>query len=404
MVTLSEIRNTGLLAGNLFLVGVLFLLKNTGVFRRSNLKLFSVMGWFLEFGTYSAGMIELVRVIIRGIETGGNDSVVLQYVRILVTESMIMLYLMLYGVKNQKAGNQGLNSKQTHGQGANGQEISGLTGKAEGEYLISFALLLGLILQNWEENNLRKSFVLQIACLSVFLLLVYLKTQNRKIQIENGEKEIFLQQKQKEEDYIRNVDRQYQRTRELWHDLKNHIGVLEILAKEHKYEELTDYLKSFQKDVESRMIPLRTGSAAVDALLSDKIYHAKKKDIKVSIQLCDLSEITMDATDLCVVLGNLFDNAVEACEKLPESGYIELRLKKQENFYYLNLTNTALKPEKQGGAWHSGKKDYENGVGHGLGLRSVERIAHQYGGSMITDYEDGRFRVVVRLQEEKEIL
>lgn len=387
MMALSEIRNTGLLAGNLFLVGVLFLLKNTGVFRRNNLKLFSVMGWFLEFGTYSAGMIELVRVIIRGIETGGNDSVVLQYVRILVTESMIMLYLMLYGVKNQKAGNRGLNSKQTHGQD-----------------LISFALLLGLILQNWEENNLRKSFVLQIACLSVFLLLEYLKTRNRKIQIENGEKEIFLQQKQKEEDYIRNVDRQYQRTRELWHDLKNHIGVLEILAKEHKYEELTDYLKSFQKDVESRMIPLRTGSAAVDALLSDKIYHAKKKDIKVSLQLCDLSEITMDATDLCVVLGNLFDNAVEACEKLPESGYIELRLKKQENFYYLNLTNTALKPEKQGGAWHSGKKDYENGVGHGLGLRSVERIAHQYGGSMITDYEDGRFRVVVRLQEEKEIL
>lgn len=387
MMALSEIRNTGLLAGNLFLVGVLFLLKNTGVFRRNNLKLFSVMAWFLEFGTYSAGMIELVRVIIRGIETGGNDSVVLQYVRILVTESMIMLYLMLYGVKNQKAGNRGLNSKQTHGQG-----------------LISFALLLGLILQNWEENNLRKSFVLQIACLSVFLLLEYLKTRNRKIQIENGEKEIFLQQKQKEEDYIRNVDRQYQRTRELWHDLKNHIGVLEILAKEHKYEELTDYLKSFQKDVESRMIPLRTGSAAVDALLSDKIYHAKKKDIKVSLQLCDLSEITMDATDLCVVLGNLFDNAVEACEKLPESGYIELRLKKQENFYYLNLTNTALKPEKQGGAWHSGKKDYENGVGHGLGLRSVERIAHQYGGSMITDYEDGRFRVVVRLQEEKEIL
>lgn len=146
------------------------------------------------------------------------------------------------------------------------------------------------------------------------------------------------------------------------------------------------------------MIPTKTGCAVVDALLGDKLYQAGKQGTKMSLQLCNLSEMRLQAVDLCVILGNLLDNAIEACARIPEEGCIRLRLRQEEDFYYLRVVNTAGEPVKKGQGYISGKRNRDNGVGHGLGLRSAERLAHQYGGSLITDYSDGEFTVVVRLR------
>lgn len=211
-------------------------------------------------------------------------------------------------------------------------------------------------------------------------------------------------------EYLRNVEEQYQRTRELWHDLKNHIRVLEILAEEGRFGELTDYLGSFKRDVEYRMIPLRTGCAAVDALLGDKLYRAGRQEVEMSLQLCDLSRMRIREVDLCVILGNLLDNALEACAGLavcrrehpsavqPVERRIGLRMRQEEDFYYITVVNTAEEPRREGDTYLSGKRDRDNGVGHGLGLRSAERTAHRYGGLLAAEYSDGEFRVTVRLQ------
>lgn len=80
------------------------------------------------------------------------------------------------------------------------------------------------------------------------------------------------------------------------------------------------------------------------------------------------------------------------------SGEISLHLKQQEQFYYLTIINSAPEPEICEGKPVSSKKGFDNGVGHGLGLRSAERIAHQYGGSLVTDYRESQFRVIVRME------
>ncbi|MCM1044327.1 MAG: GHKL domain-containing protein [Candidatus Gastranaerophilales bacterium] len=340
----------------------------------------AILSKLLELGAYSMCMIRLVSIVIEGISQDDN-SVVLQWIRLLVTAGMIAAFLLLGGLEDERPADH--------------------TKTEQAQYSAGMLLILIAAWRTVGEGTLWISFGLCLAYLSVFLFLKYYKMLGKNRLAESKAREELGRQRQ-ETDYIQSVERQYQRTRELWHDLKNHIGVLQILAQEQKYQELTEYLVSFRRDVEIRMIPLRTGCAAVDALLSDKLYQAKREEIQVSLQICDLSELTLDPTDLCVVLGNLLDNCLEACARQEGPGSIEMRMRRQEGFYYLNLVNTAPEPVKESGRFLTDKQDMENGVGHGLGLRSVERIAHQYGGSMVTDYEEGKFRVVVRMQDKRE--
>lgn len=403
MFSAYGINNIILWIGNLFSAGALFLYFSKKNFSKKNLYkkkgqsfavkragLFEVFGSWLEFAVYSAGMIQLIGLIMRETEVGKEGSMMLLGTRILVTEGMMAVFL---GLSVLYAGREKIQR--------------GAFIREEGESSLALLLLLLLILGGMPETGGWKALGWQILLMLLFFALLYLKKsrQRKREGSGQGEAAVWRQEGDRQAEYLKNVDIQYQRTRELWHDLKNHISVLEILAKEGKISEMTDYLNSFKQDVEIRMIPTRTGCTAVDALLSDKLCHARRREIEVFVQVCSLSEMSMPAVDLCAVLGNLLDNAIEACKACEacdgHSGKsrIALRLKEQEDFYYLTVTNTALEPIREGEGFVSGKKGKENGVGHGLGLRSVERIAHQYGGFVATDYQEGEFKVVVRLQK-----
>lgn len=389
MIVNIEIQDAVLLIGNLLLAGALFLYGHNrtapGKKRSETAVVFG--GWMLEAAVFAAGMIRLTSLIIAGIELPEEPDGTLQAVRIFFAESMILLYLLgQMPYRKSKISNR---RKLYEEQGYLG---------AEGESMLAMWLLLILTLQGWQNENTGKAFVLQLLLLLLFGMLLYLRAARMKKSCPYREQDTLSIERRKQNEYLQNVDIQYQRTRELWHDLKNHINVLEILAKEERILELTDYLDSFRQETESRMIPMKTGCTAVDALLSDKLYHAGRHEVKVIYQLCDLSDTRVRQIDLCTVMGNLLDNALEACSRLQEKGQIIMNLKLQDEFYYLSVTNPAAEPVMQDGKYRSEKKGFDNVAGHGLGLRSVERIAHQYGGSLVTDYREGEFRVLLRMK------
>lgn len=385
----SSIGNIILLAGNLLLAGALFLWvilkkRKAGPIKKRADITGEALRCLLEAGIYISGVIGMADLIMQGIEVPGGGSGALSAVKVIFIEGLTGFFLLLRVILMRTEICIQRNHEAVHW--------------AEWEYTAALLSLLPLTMQGRQESEGLAAFGKQLFCLLLLALLLYLGHMRRREKPAEDTEDADSRHRQRQADYLENVDIQYQRTRELWHDLKNHINVLEILAGEEKLSELRDYLGSFKRDVESRMLPMKTGCTPVDALLGDKLYHARRREIDISLQVCDLSEIRIQPTDLCVVLGNLLDNAVEACGRLEGKKRILLRMKRQEEFCYLTVINTALPPVRDGETLVSRKEGRDNGVGHGLGLRSVERIAHQYGGSLVTDYEEGEFRIIVRME------
>ncbi len=264
--------------------------------------------------------------------------------------------------------------------------------------LAIFFVVITFLCQFWEKGV--SGIVFKIIFILLFLvffagyiIFAYLNALKQR-EIRKEAEEIKAQ---READvYLENVENNYQRTRELWHDLKNHINLIKVLLDEQKYAEAKDYLRVFNEDVDTLTLPVKSGNMVVDAILSDKLGRAKKEGVTdITLELCNLTGLYLKADEICGLLGNLLDNCLEANRKVMEGKFIRVICKEQESNYYIKVEN-----KSSGGAGEelkTSKSDKRNQVGHGLGIRSVERIVHGCGGDLIVENGKDIFSVVVRL-------
>ncbi len=237
-------------------------------------------------------------------------------------------------------------------------------------------------------------FTLLLAVLSLYYISCYLYRRKQQEFKRQYEKEAG---KQETDFYLESVENHYQRTRELWHDLKNHLTLLDMLFKEGKLDEAQDYLRIFAEDVDSITLPVKSGNTVVDALLADKLARAKREDIPFSLSLCDLTGLSLKPNEICGLLGNLLDNALEANAQVEEGRFVSVECKEREDCYVIRVRNAVKTVEDRESSYkaHSSKTDRRNQVGHGLGLRSVERLVHGCGGEFVTDHSAREFTAAV---------
>lgn len=189
----------------------------------------------------------------------------------------------------------------------------------------------------------------------------------------------------------------YQNMREFRHDFNNHIHVLQGMLQMKKYEELQLYLERVSKQLATLNEFVNTGNVAVDALLSVQLNMAKSHNITMSIDAA-LTEWSMMANEhFCVLLGNLFSNAYEACLHIPvaEKRFIKLKLHiKKENFYLFMENSTDGSEKRSGTRWLTTKEEMQ---GHGLGLISIDNIIEFYGGFCQRRHEQQVFTTSIML-------
>lgn len=186
----------------------------------------------------------------------------------------------------------------------------------------------------------------------------------------------------------------YREMRGWRHDYHNHIQTLKAYMALRQYGEAEKYLDQLEADLASVDTVLKTGNIMVDAILNSKLSMMHEMKIHVDATAIVPGDISISGVDLSVLIGNLLDNAMEACLQLPEEErfiriYIDI-LKKQ---LYISVTNSMKGcARRTGNLFHSSKEG-----SHGFGLVRIDNIIAKYHGFLNRQSENGVFATEVTL-------
>lgn len=211
------------------------------------------------------------------------------------------------------------------------------------------------------------------------------------------DRRIAAYQRQLIETHYQEVENMYRQMRGWRHDYRNHIQTMKVLASSGDLEGIRSYLDRLDTDLNTVDLAVKTGNAMADAILNSKISLAKSRDIPVQVDAHIPVKLKMSELDLCCIIGNLFDNAIEASLALPpEERLIRVYMDMKGTQLYLSFTNFTAggKREKQGGRFLTTK-----GEGHGFGLVRIDAIVERLEGYLSRNSEDGAFTTEILIPQ-----
>ena len=276
--------------------------------------------------------------------------------------------------------------------------ISGLiTVKIEEEFFILFDKKPDLL---WE--------VPMIAVL-IFIgeaALIYFWQKYRILLAERQKHFIEKQQVKAMKKRLEEAENFYGSIRKVRHEMKNHMANIKGLAGAGEYGEIEDYVRRMDETMQELEYKYVTGNAVTDVIINDKCRRAEKAGIRFDADFRYGGEIPV--FDMGIILNNLLDNAIEACEKLETGkGFIHLSLKQKKQFLLLEVENSfdGAVPVQSGGglALPTTKQSILPGIiaEHGIGLENVRDVAEKYFGGVNIKVKGDVFHVTVMLQQGK---
>ena len=215
---------------------------------------------------------------------------------------------------------------------------------------------------------------------------------NKRIQ-----RQIAAYQQELIETHYREVDNMYRQIRGWRHDYRNHIQTMKAYAAQEDWQAICHYLDLLDQDLTTVDTVIKTGNPMTDAILNSKISLAKAKGIEVVADAHIPVKLKSSEIDLCCIIGNLFDNAIEASMKLPEEKRrIRVYMDMKNTQLYISFTNftAGKKLPKDGTLFRSTK-----GAGHGFGLVRIDAIVERLEGYISRGSEDGAFTTEILLPQ-----
>ena len=244
-------------------------------------------------------------------------------------------------------------------------------------------------------NNLLIILIIFFSILLGSLITIFITKSRYQKKLENFQDSVLKKQR----DEVQNI---YQTMRAWRHDYHNHMQSIKAMLSMNKKKELSLYLDNLEKDLDSIDIAIRTGNVGLDAILSSKVSIARKNTIEVSCTAKVPSDLKIPDVHLCAIVGNLMDNAIEACEKITSSQkqcddvlpkLIRIYIGLFKNQLYISVTNsTKERKRKKLSELVTGKTGE-----HGFGLRRIDKITEKYDGFVNRKNEPGVFATEVML-------
>lgn len=211
------------------------------------------------------------------------------------------------------------------------------------------------------------------------------------------DKRIAAYQRELIETHYQEVENMYRQMRAWRHDYRNHIQAMKVLTSNGDLEALRRYLDELDTDLNTLDTVVKTGNPMADAILNSKISLARSKSITVHCDAHIPVKLSMSELDLCCILGNLFDNAIEASQSLPEDQrLIRVYMDMKGTQLYISFTNftSSKKMKKMGQVFGTTK-----GEGHGFGLVRMDTIVQRLDGYLSRNSEDGAFTTEILIPQ-----
>lgn len=231
-----------------------------------------------------------------------------------------------------------------------------------------------------------------IVLLVVIILLI------RMYILKMIDKSITTYQSDLMEKHCDEVQNMYKQTRGWRHDYHNHIQTMKAHLKMGEYEELDRYLSELDTDLTTVDTVIKTGNVMIDAILNSKISLAKNRQIAVDAKAIVPKDLntTISEVDLSLIIGNLMDNAMEACMKIEDTGerFIRVYIDILKGQLYVYVMNSSYGKMKRIGKVYESTKE---GKYHGFGLMRIDKVVDKYRGYLNRQDEEGVFATEVML-------
>ncbi len=179
----------------------------------------------------------------------------------------------------------------------------------------------------------------------------------------------------------------HQQMRGYKHDFHHHLQALKGQLEAGEIDRAIAYIEQLDDHLMNVDTLLKTGNVSLDAILSAKLSQAKAEGIAVTIKANVPDDLLISDLELSIIVGNLLDNAIEACRNAKTEKFIRIFIGMKGKMLYFSMLNSAgEKRKKVGSLFSSGKSG-----AHGFGLRRAEAILEEHGGWCKYNSEDGAF-------------
>ena len=267
-------------------------------------------------------------------------------------------------------------------------------------------LFTSLLPEDYSDTTILRSsspsIIMLILSALVFVTLLFYVRVTRKERNDlaelNARNEEYIAAEAKYFELSAKADTQIRAMR---HDMKNNVQVLMLLLENGDYDKMRDYLEEMGGNLTAADISAHTGSTIADAIIADKSRKASEAGAELVVSGV-ISGVEFTPVDMCKILANILDNAVEAVsdeslsELLPEFKKIELNFKKTDKFFMISVTNPCSTcPVIVDGQIQTDKSDKKN---HGFGLKNVREAASVYGGEVELSCEEKSHVCVFRTE------
>lgn len=269
---------------------------------------------------------------------------------------------------------------------------------------IEQALLIEQLYLTTTKGNYHTHFLTIIFFLCLFLfvtLIIYVYnlgvTRKKNIQLVEDHALLQIEQNQYEQ-----ILTSVSELRTLKHDLHDHLEVLSNLIHNDDYKKASTYISEINNMLEQSHYALSSGNTAIDCIVTNKLNEARKYEIPVEYTLHLPSELPLNDVEICSLIGNLLNNAIEHCKNIEPSTKrcIQINMKPFNNMLSITISNSSdgIYKKNTNGQLLS-RKEYNNSIltlpEHGIGLKRVKDITEKHHGFVQIKPEENLFTVTI---------